>query len=60
VAVSTLNLKDLPKGKVVGLTTLKSEDVEFDSVAYRAAALSGKSRRIFDDQSVRGIVKGGL
>jgi hypothetical protein len=58
VAVSTLNVKDLPKQTIVGVTTLKSEDVEFDSVPYPSGKSKGKKGGFFEDGAVHGIVKG--
>lgn len=58
VAVSTLNIKDLPKETIVGLTTLKSEDVEFDSVPYPSGKAKGRKGGFFEDSAVHGIVKG--
>src|SRR5258706_1128296 len=58
VAVSTLNAKDLPRETIIGLTTLKSEDVEFDSVPYPSGKSKGKVGGFFEDQAVHGIVKG--
>ncbi|HEY2842959.1 MAG TPA: hypothetical protein VGJ09_04885 [Bryobacteraceae bacterium] len=58
MSVSALNIKDLPKETVVGLTTLKSEDVEFDAVPYPSGKSKGKASGFFEDGSVHGIVKG--
>jgi len=58
VAVSALNVKDLPKETIVGLTTSKSEDVEFDSVRYPSGKSKGRVGGFFEDGAVRGIVKG--
>ena len=55
--VSTLNAKDLPKETIVGLTTLKSEDVEFDSVPYPNGKFKGKVGGFFEGRAVHGIVK---
>ena len=58
VAVSTLNLKELPKETIIGVTTLKSEDVEFDSVPYPTGKAKGRKGGFFEAGSVHGIVKG--
>jgi len=58
VAASTLNIQDLAKETVVGLTTLKSEDVEFDWVPYPDGKFKGKKGGFFEDRAVHGIVKG--
>jgi hypothetical protein len=58
LAVSALNIKDLPKETIVGLTTLKSEDVDFDSVPYPNGKFKGKVGGFFEDRAVRGMVKG--
>src|SRR6185369_9311345 len=40
------------------LTTLKSEDVEFDWVPYPDGKFKGKKGGFFEDRAVHGIVKG--
>ncbi len=58
LAVSALNIKDLPKETIVGLTTLNGGDVEFDSVPYPSGKSKGKKGGFFEDNAVHGIVKG--
>jgi hypothetical protein len=56
--VSALNLKDLPKETIVGLTTVISEDVVFDSVPFPSGEFKGRKGGFFVDGAVHGIVKG--
>lgn len=58
LAVSAVNVKELPKETIIGITTVKGDDVEFDAVPYPSGNSNGKKGGFFEDGTVHGVVKG--
>ncbi|HEV2199289.1 MAG TPA: hypothetical protein VGR73_05680 [Bryobacteraceae bacterium] len=56
--VPVSQVKNPQSETIVGLTTIKGEDVEFDLVPSTGGKTAGRTGGVYEDSAVRGLVKG--